>query len=225
MVLAQVNLGEHKPIQYILGGTEFCGLWFEVTADTFIPRPETEVLVEYIIQNYKDREIRVIDLGTGCGNIAVTLAKNLRARVYAVDISIKALKVARQNATRYKVEDRIEFFCSDWFKGLRVNPVNLIVSNPPYIAKQEWPWLPSNVKDYEPRIALWGGEKGIEHYKTILREAAKFLIPGGELVFEIGWNQGNLVRALAESTGGFTNVRVTKDYEGRDRIVALYKHD
>lgn len=220
MVLTQIDLNNDKPIQYILGRAEFCGLWFEVTTDTLIPRPETEVLIEYIVKKYEGREVRILDLGTGCGNIAVALAKNLKARVYAVDVSIKALSVAARNAVKYKVVDKIEFYCSDWFRDLEIDPVDIIVGNPPYIAKHEWSSLPSMVKDYEPRIALWGGENGLDHYKVIFREASRFLVPGGELVLEIGWNQGDLVKNLAGRAGNFANIDVKKDHELRDRVIS-----
>ena len=224
MALRQTDLSKDRPIQYILGGTEFCGLWFEVTPDTLIPRPETEVLIEYILKKYEYREVRILDLGTGCGNIAVTLAKNLKAKVYAVDVSIKALSVAARNAVRCKVVDKIEFYCSDWFRGLRIDPVDIIISNPPYIARDEWGSLPSCVKDYEPRIALWGGESGLDHYKVIFSEASRFLVSGGELVLEIGWNQGDLVKNLAGKIGSFTDIKVKKDYEQRDRIIIANLH-
>lgn len=219
MVLTQAD--KDKPIQHILGETKFYGLWFSVTEDTFIPRPETEVLVDHIIKKYKGkRNKRLIDLGTGCGNIAVTLAKYLRAEIYAVDISLDALEIAGKNAKRHGVEERVKFICSDWLKDVRSGPFDIIVSNPPYIKQEEWDSLPNNVKDYEPRIALWGGEEGLEHYKKIVSYAAEFLVPGGEIVFEIGWNQGQLVSDLLDKSGIFTNISVKKDLGGNDRIVA-----
>lgn len=226
MELAQSNIDTCKPIQYIVGGTEFCGLWFDVSTDTLIPRPETKVLIEYITDKYKGKKVRIIDLGTGCGNIAITLAKNMDANIIALDISLDAIKIARKNAKRHKIEDKIKFFCNNWFSALKVKeePFDLIVGNPPYIAEEEWISISPTVRDYEPRVALLGGEKGLWHYKTILKEAHNFLIYNGEMVLEIGWNQGSLVKILAENNRNYTDVKIIKDSENRDRVISVIKN-
>ena len=210
-----------KPLEYIIGQAQFYGMWFDVTKDTLIPRPETEILVESVlVRNQRDKRVRIIDLGTGCGNVAVSLASNLDCRLYATDISLAALGVACRNVEKYGLVDKVTFFLSDWFDGLKILPVDIIICNPPYIASYEWEQLPPEVKDYEPRTALWGGVDGCEHYVKIIAQAGRFLVPKGRLIFEVGWNKAYTIKRLLEKSGDFSKIEMIKDYDGRNRIVS-----
>lgn len=226
----QVHRNDPVPLQYILGGTFFCGEWFIVNQGVLIPRMETELLVEYVLRETRNPthaprgypaetrgDIRILDLGTGCGNIAIILAKRLDCVAYAVDISDEAINVARQNARMHSVEDKVRFYKSDWCSDLDIEPIDIIVSNPPYIAEEEWDFLPMEVKNYEPRIALWGGKRGLEHYKKIISSAKEMLIKNGRIAFEVGYNQAETVRELLE---GFKEIEIVKDCYGNKRVVS-----
>lgn len=215
----QAHRNDPQPVEYSLGGSFFCGEWFIVTKDVLIPRFETGTLIKKVssLQSPVPRNIRVLDLGTGCGNIAIILAKRLGSKIYAVDISEEALDVARENARLHGMESLIEFYKSDWYSGLDILPVDIIVSNPPYISEEEWDSLPRDVKDYEPRIALWGGRDGLEHYRKIISGAKKILVPGGRIVLEIGYNQAEAVKNLLE---GFKEIEIIKDQFGNPRVVS-----
>lgn len=221
----QAHRNDPKPLEYILGGSFFCGEWFIVTPDVLIPRIETETLVNYVLSKSAIRpdvtsgqfEIRILDLGTGSGNIAIILAKKLGYKVYAVDVSEGALGVARKNAKMHGVEDLVEFYKSDWFDELKIEPVDLIASNPPYISEEEWNSLSGDVKDYEPRVALWGGKEGLEHYKKIISGARNMLVPDGRIVMEIGHNQAEYVKRLLQ---GFRDIEVIYDNFGNSRIIS-----
>ena len=219
MEITKTTIEEDKPIQYINGGVSFCDLWFEVNNSTLIPRPETEVLIEYIVNKYTNTRIKVIDLGTGSGNIAIVLAKKIEAEVYAVDLSESALETAKRNAKKHNVSDKIKFYNNDWLSDLKLEKVDVIVSNPPYIAEEEWHLLPNNVACYEPKLALFGGKKGLDHYEQIIGSSGSYLVSGGQLIFEIGWNQGKLVCDLMENIGIFKDIKVLKDKEQRNRVV------
>jgi len=218
-VLVKTKADDYRPIQYIMQGTGFCGLWFELNTYTFIPRPETEVLVEYIIEKYKNKTTKILDLGTGSGNIAVVLAKRLDTEVYAIDISAEALETAGRNAVRYGVQNRIKFFNTDWFSEIKAAPFDLIVGNPPYISAEEWYSIAPNVKDYEPKTALWAGENGMDAYKVIISQSPQFLAPYGRLILEIGWNQAKAVSAIFKEAGKFTDIEIIKDKQGKDRVI------
>lgn len=186
----------HTPVQYIIGHTEFCGLDFIVNEDVLIPRPETELLVDaatelfYAIRNTRDarRELRILDLGTGSGNIAIALTKRVsNCKMVASDISEGAVEVARINAEKHGVSDRIEFIASDLFEKIE-GRFDIIVSNPPYIANGEFKTLQKEVL-MEPRVALVGGEDGIDFYRRIISATPRYLVNGGALVMEIGYGQ------------------------------------
>lgn len=218
----------YMPIQYITKQQEFMGLDFFVDKGVLIPRGDTEILVEEALSIY-ERElscesIAVLDIGTGSGAIAVSLAKMTGASlVYAVDISSAALEIAAQNAVRNGVADKIIFRLGDIYEGLREDRLgkifDLIVSNPPYIPDGEVECLSPQVKDFEPRLALAGGADGLDFYKRIISGAKQFLKPGGWLLFEIGCEQGEAVSRLMLE-GGFTNVKVLQDLAGLDRVVS-----
>lgn len=213
-----------EPVQYILGSTEFMGLEFKVDKRVLIPRPETEILVETVIE-IGDRlrvighSLKILDIGTGCGNIAISIARNLLyCEIDAIDISDKALEVALSNAKLNNA--KINFMQSDLFNtyNLEPNTYDLIVSNPPYVPTSEIEELEPEVK-YEPRIALDGGKDGLDYYRRIISQAAGYLKEGGLLVFEVGINQAGRVRDMLSAQEKFDDVRIIKDYNNIQRVV------
>ncbi|HLA50387.1 MAG TPA: peptide chain release factor N(5)-glutamine methyltransferase, partial [Thermodesulfovibrionia bacterium] len=233
---------KREPSQYILGEQEFWGLPFKVTKDVLIPRPETEVLVEEAVKTVRSQESEVrsqntkihyselrtpdskliLDLCTGSGCIAISLAKEIpNSRVFAVDISEKALDVARENAERYDVADRITFLSGDLFEplnGLNIK-ADIIVSNPPYISRKMLQELQPEVKDYEPQAALYGGEDGMDFYRKIIADAPAYLAKGGYLMLEMGYRQAGKIKNLIEQNNGFEDIDIKKDFAGIERII------
>ena len=215
-----------EPLQYILGETEFFGLKFMVDRRVLIPRPETELLVDTVLERLKSEirnpksEITIVDLGTGSGCIAVAIAKNLpAAAVCAVDASAEALEVARQNAQRHGVEKNIRFFHGDLLNVLPDSlKADVIVSNPPYIATGELAKLPREVKDFEPVQALTAGVDGLEVYRRIANDARRFLSPTGFVALELGAGQRVAVEVLL-SQGGYRIAGVEKDLQGHERVI------
>ncbi len=206
------------PLPYLTGRVEFFGLEFTVTPEVLIPRPETETLVERALARAPQT---VVDVGTGSGCVAVALAVRLpRARLYATDLSRAALRVAAENARRHGVADRIHFLQADLASPLR-GPVDLVVSNPPYVAEEEWASLPESVREYEPRLALDGGPGGLSVVRRLLADAARLLRPGGALLVEIGAGQGPHAVALARATFPKAYIRIHPDLAGRDRILEV----
>lgn len=211
-----------KPLQYILGTQEFCGLQFEVTPEVLIPRPETEILVEEARRLFDLPEPWIVDVGTGSGCIAVALAVALpRSRIFATDISLAALEVARRNADRFQVLNKIEFFHSDliegWIAERMEGQIDCILSNPPYVAESEWDTLQREVRDWEPRLALSGGVSGTDVYRRLIPEAGRLLKSGGYLLVEIGFNALSSVTALFNSGWAVEDVR--SDTNGIPRVV------
>lgn len=206
-----------KPMQYILGKAEFMGLEFQVNENTLIPRPDTEILVEAVIEEIRVNNYRtLLDIGTGSGAIGVSIAKycpNIKA--VAVDISEKALAVAQKNGKNNNV-DNITFIQSDLFENVK-GSFDVIVSNPPYIETETIDTLHKQVKAFEPVLALDGGVDGLDFYKKITMNKS-YLNKNGLLAYEIGYNQGLAVKTLLESYG-FEQVRVIKDLAGLDRAV------
>jgi release factor glutamine methyltransferase len=223
------------PTQHLTGKQEFWGLEFEVNPDVLIPRPETEHVVEVALDRLALRDLRttktqnmsgegllIADIGTGSGCIAITLAKELSAaKVFALDISTAALAVAQRNATKLGFSNRITLLESNLFSAVSEHtpPFDLIVSNPPYIARREAPTLAYEVRDHEPAIALFGGEEGYELYAGLITQSAAHLKPGGVLVLELGHNSLPAVQPLFE-TPAWTNVGVTNDLAGIPRVIA-----
>jgi release factor glutamine methyltransferase len=210
------------PVQYITGETEFMGLELQVNPSVLIPRPETEVLVERVLQLMGKEGFAspyILDLGTGSGAIAVSLTKhNPLCRIVASDISEEVLEVARANAALNGVTDRIRFILSDLFNGIDENEkFDLIISNPPYIPADHYDALPLEVKN-EPRVALDGGEKGLEFYRKIIPESARRLKEGGHLVLEMGFGQSEAIKGLADDTGSFVQTEIIKDHNGINRV-------
>ena len=226
---------EGEPTQYITGKQEFWGMEFEVTPDVLIPRPETEHVIEVALDRLAVREIRagrkqtltgedlqIVDVGTGSGCIAAALAKELPgARIVATDISSAALAVARRNAARHSFGDRIRFVeCNLLSDAAFSGPFDLVVSNPPYVGRKEKETLMREVRDHEPELALYGGEEGYEFYADLIVQAARHLKPGGLIVLELGHNSLPAVQPLLDLLD-WTNVAVTKDLAGIDRVIAV----
>lgn len=212
---------EGIPVAYLTGAKEFMGLTFAVNEKVLIPRPETEILTELVGEHLRGlgREIIFADLGAGSGAIAISILKFVKAaRAFAVDISPQALEVARFNAIKFHVEDRIEFFCGDLFAPLTGKLFDAVISNPPYIPTRELETLQAEVRR-EPRLALDGGEDGLNFYRRIISDAPKFLIGGGALAVEVGINQAAAVKALFVQNN-FVDVEIIKDLAGIERVVA-----
>lgn len=216
--IKRVILGE--PVQYITGLQEFMKLNFFVTKDVLIPRQDTEVLVEEVIKIAKDIPNPVIlDLCTGSGAIAVSLAKYIpNSKIYGIDISEKALEVAKKNAEFNGVKNSIEFRVSDLFNKIRNQKFDIIVSNPPYIKKEDIKLLPKDVQK-EPKIALDGGTDGLAFYSRIAKSAYKHLRRGGYLCLEIGYNQKLQVKKIIEGQKRYINFYCKKDLCENDRVV------
>ena len=211
---------KHKPMQYILGVCEFMGLDFKVNSHTLIPRGDTEILVERAIEIVKKNNYNsVLDIGTGSGAIAVSMAKYTNTHVDAVDISEGALKTAIENGSNNGVN--VNFFKSDLFSEVN-EKYDIILSNPPYIEKDVIETLEPDVKDYEPLSALDGGNDGLDFYRRIINDIDSYLNKNGCVIFEIGYNQGDKVSKLL-SEKGFENISVEKDLSGLDRVVIGYK--
>lgn len=200
------------PIQYILEKQEFMGLDFYVKEGVLIPRPDTEILVEYIIDLVNSRDfshkdfIKIVDIGTGSGAITLSLAHYLEnAHLYSIDISDTALQVATENSKRLSLESRVTFIKGDLLNPLDelklYNSIDIIVSNPPYIPTNDIAALQKEVSEYEPKAALDGGDDGLDFYRRIICESSKYLVDGGVLAFEIGYDQGNDVKELMLSVG------------------------
>jgi release factor glutamine methyltransferase len=212
-----------EPIQYILGKAEFMGFNFLVNEDVLIPRPETEILVETAAKLVSSISADILELGTGSGCIAISLAKMLAsARIIATDISEKAVKIAGKNAALNNV--KIDFLVSDLFgsRALQDKKFNLIVSNPPYIPSLDIDKLQPEVR-HEPRVALDAGEDGLGFYRRIAKEAPRYLKDGAFLVMEIGFGQKESVKNILQKSGYFEIMEWVKDYNGIDRIVVSNK--
>lgn len=213
---------DRVPLAYLTGFKEFWSLPFEVSPAVLIPRPETEILVEKVLELSTRREELILDVGTGSGNIAIALAKELpRARIVAVDKSLRALKVARNNAARHKVKNMV-IESSNLFSAscVKNNKFDFIVSNPPYVSFSDWIKLPSEIRDYEPKTALLAGESGLEFISLLIRKAAFRLKPGGYLIFEIGDRQRDQVFSLFEQNKKrWTEIETALDWSGRPRVI------
>lgn len=222
------KLLENNPIEYITNKKEFMNLELYVNQDVLIPRQDTEILVEEVInilQNIKAENIQILDMCTGSGAIAIALAKNVeKCIVDAVDISSGALEVVRKNVVKNQVEDKINIINSDLFSKVHNKKYNLIVSNPPYIERNVIEKLDKQVQK-EPIIALDGGEDGLDFYKKIINEASSHLESNGYLCFEIGYNQKNAVQNLLSNSGKYQEIYCKKDLCGNDRVIIAKKSE
>ena len=208
---------KHIPLGYIFGKSYFYGREFIVNENVLIPRLDTEVLVEKLVEDIKTQngKVSVLDIGTGSGAIIIATKKETDAKCYAVDVSEKALEVAKENAKLNNAE--IEFIKSDLFENISNLKVDYIVSNPPYIETEVVKTLEPEVVLNEPNLALDGGEDGLDFYRKIVKDSKNHLNKKGRLYFEIGYNQGESVSSLMKDD--FENIEVIKDYGGNDRVV------
>jgi release factor glutamine methyltransferase len=223
-ILKRRIIGE--PLQYILGSTEFMGLEFKVDKRALIPRPETEILVSSALEKLKSRgkvvQLKILDLGTGSGCIAVSIAKLLpQASVWAADISLPALKLAKENAGLHKV--KVKFLHSDVFSALEKDQekFDLIISNPPYVSLGELRGLAKEIS-FEPVLALEAGSDGLDFYRRIISRVTSYLNIDGLLVFEVGFKQAGAVGAMLEREN-FSDIRIIKDYNNIQRVVMAKK--
>lgn len=213
------------PLQYIVGEVEFFGLKFKVDKRVLIPRPETEILVETVMRWIENREKiqTILDIGTGSGCIAVSVAKFMpQVKVAAVDISFEALSLAEENAILNLVNDRIRFIQSDLLSSFKPHALafDLIISNPPYICSHEISGLQPELC-YEPRIALDGGNDGLDFYRRILKDVCAVLKKGGLLLMEIGYGQRKPIDEIISRQNSLQVVKVINDYSGIERIMVL----
>jgi release factor glutamine methyltransferase len=211
-----------EPVAYITGRKEFWSFTLEVNNSVLIPRPDTEIIVEETInicRKIDSSEIKILDIGTGSGAIAIALASEITvAKIVATDISLEALNMAQKNAAALGLKEKIDFRSGDLFE-----PVNgffdIIVSNPPYIAAEEYEKLPAGVKNYEPREALLAGKSGLEFYEKLIYQTAGFLQKNGWLLLEIGAKQEAGVRGIMEAAGFYDNIEMRRDYAGLPRVI------
>jgi len=216
----------HEPTAYITGRREFFGLEFEVGSAALIPRPETEVLVEIVIdfiqRQYGDQPITVADLGVGSGAIAVALARTLpNVNVIATDTSKRALKLAERNAARHGVAGRIAFVHGNLLSSVS-KPIDVVASNLPYVRTGDWRGLPPEIRDYEPKAALEGGEDGLRVVRRLLKQAPQHLNLGGALLAEIGDEQGATAEEAARRWFPDATVQIRPDLAGLDRVLCVY---
>ena len=218
-----------EPLAYITGRKEFWSLDFKVTPAVLIPRPETELLVEAALERARsmlESPFRILDIGTGSGAIAVCLAKELReAQISAVDISSAALRVARENAERHGVADRIRFAQGDLFAAVAEErgSFDLILANPPYIRSGDLAELAPEIREWEPIAALDGGADGLDIYRRIVNDGGSYLADEGHLLFEIGDGMAKAVGQMIANAGGFETADVLQDYAGKERVIATRK--
>jgi len=216
---------ERCPLQYITGTQEFWSLDFTVNRNVLIPRPETEILVEQALgilkkSSFNNDRPMILDLCTGSGVIAIVLAKELpQSRIWAADISSQAIEVANLNAERHNVSDRIQFRQGDLLSSVDELSFDMIVCNPPYVAIEEYPQLPKEVRDYEPRIALDGKKGGMFFIEKILQHAMDYLVSGGWILMEMAPLQTQHVIEYIACFKEYTNSRRIKDYGGYYRVV------
>ncbi len=219
-----------EPIAYITGVREFYSIPLAVDPSVLIPRPETEHLVEYVVEHGQDHAdsadkgpLKILEIGTGSGNLCIALAENLAgARIVSLDISAAALSVAMKNRRGHPgCSERIHLLQGDLLGALHPERArfHLIVSNPPYVAAESWDDLSPEVRDYEPRGALDGGRLGTEILERILKDGADYLLPEGALVLEIGEDQAETLQAVAQETGRYRRSWVLEDYAGKPRVL------
>jgi release factor glutamine methyltransferase len=211
-----------EPLQYIIGNVEFYGLEFIVNSSVLIPRQETEILIETVIEQYKTSQtLKILDVGTGSGNIAISLAKNLsNSYITAIDISEEALKTANENAILNSVADKIEFIRNDFLNDeFNKSDYDIVVSNPPYVSIEEFQNLQPELKSYEPKMALTDYDSGLRFYELISERSKYLLNQGGRLFFEVGRGQFAKVSEIL-TCNGLQNIRVIKDYLNIERVIS-----
>ena len=217
---------DHEPAAYILGHCEFYGIDFYIDCHTFIPRPETELLVEKAVElaqriSHRGEQITIADIGTGCGAIAISLALALpKAKIYATDVSAAALQVAEINCRRHGVNSQVKLLQGNLLESLP-QPVDMIVANLPYIRNCEFGDLSPEIRDYEPTMALAGGEDGLDRIKQILEQMPGKLSYGACFLLEIGQGQGEMVTSLIKSYFPEVSIELISDLGGIERVVKV----
>jgi len=217
---------QKEPVAYIIGEKGFWSLDLKVTGDVLIPRPETEILVETALSLIPpepgDRPFRILDLGTGSGAIVLALAKERPGHKYVgVDISQKAIDIARTNAQNHELEDSIAFLCGSWFQplGPQKASFDVIVANPPYVGRKELEALSPEISEYEPLLALDGGSDGLDALRIIITEAPEYINRGGWVLLEIGYGQRVVVEQLFLESDAYSDISTVRDYSGIDRVI------
>jgi len=209
---------KHIPFSYITGTKEFMGLEFYVDNQTLIPRPETEIIVEYMINNFSKQNLNILEIGVGSGCISISTAYYLKnINILGVDINEKALITANRNIQKHNLENRVKFIKSDIYENIK-DKFDMIISNPPYIKKDVIKTLDRDVKDYEPILALDGGEDGLYFYREIINNAKKYLTENGHIILEIGYDQKKEVTDLLKEND-FIQIKTIKDLAGFDRTI------
>jgi release factor glutamine methyltransferase len=215
--------GNFEPFQYIVGEVEFYGLKFVVDKNVLIPRQETEILIETVLENStKTEELKILDIGTGSGNIPISLAINLpESKIISIDISSEAISIAEKNRELHDLKSRIGFMKSDILTNSLekyFNTFDIIVSNPPYVDKKEFSTLQKEIINYEPEIAVTDNDDGYKFYKAISEKSRSLLKENGMLFFEIGHGQSEKIKNIM-SDFGFKNITIKKDYSEIDRVI------
>ncbi len=221
---------QREPVAYIVGNKEFWSMDLSVSRDVLIPRPETECLVEQVLNHLPEisgsDSWGVLELGTGSGAITLSLASERPGhRFFASDHSLKSLEIARKNSESLGLANMVNFFLGDWFDPVKPDPsfLDVIVSNPPYIATSLLPTLSPEIYHFEPMAALDGGKEGLSCLRSIIDRSPDFLKPGGYLFLEIGYDQLKSIKAIAEKTERYEPIWFATDYSGYDRVAAMRK--
>jgi len=215
------KLNNGTPLQYLTNSQEFMKLNFYVDENVLIPQPDTEILVEKVLELIQNKHVEVLDLCTGSGAIGISIAKyNKNAKIVATDISMKALEIAKKNSGNNNA--KIEFVLSNMFENLENRKFDFIVSNPPYIKTSQIEILSNEVKN-EPHIALDGGPDGLDFYRIIINEGYKYLNKNGYIALEIGYDQKDDILALINESGKYTQINCYKDLGGNDRVIIMKK--
>lgn len=213
-------LMQNHPPQYLIGTEEFYGRRFKVNQHTLIPRPETEELVALCVTNCSNEPLRVVDVGTGTGAIAITLKlERPNWQVSAVDISPEALLVAKENQAT--LNTAIDFYLGDTLAPIE-GPIDVLISNPPYISEAEWEYMDESVRLFEPKLALFAENNGLAIYERLAQEAQSKLSPQGKIFLEIGFQQGEAVKAIFQQAFPEKIVEIHQDLSGKDRMIAVY---
>lgn len=212
--------GKYEPLQYILGEVEFYGLKLKVSNDVLVPRPETELLVEEAIKLSSDNNVKsIIDIGSGSGNIAISLAKSLNGvKVTSIDMSSSAIKVAEANAEFNVVNDKIEFIVSGIEEYQTNQQFDLIVSNPPYVSERDYSSLQKEILEYEPLESVTDKSDGYKFYRLISERSRDLLKSGGFLLFEMAAGQSEKIKSILERNN-FSDIKIIKDYQNIDRVI------
>lgn len=222
---------KREPVAYITGYKEFRSLSFKLTPDVLIPRPETEILVEETLKECalirKNRNsLRILELGTGSGIIAVSLSKEIEhLSIIATDISLEVLKIAKENARLHREDSKINFLVGEFLRAIKIkeNHIDFVVSNPPYLSASDLKDLQPEIKEYELIDSLLGGEDGLDFYRKIVPDVSKLLRYEGWLILEVGMGQADRVSGMIKKTGEFKKIEIVKDLSGIPRVVKAQK--